>query len=168
MEKIKNNNNQNDSSFESGDIKRCLICNKIPLFELIERNNEYFIKYNCENNHEGELSLEEYLKNDKHKLNKLNKLNCDECHQNQENNFYLFNYCINCQKVLCHNCIINHLEKEHQCTHLSRYDSTCLKDNHNYNNYCYDCKKNICLLCLNQHQNHKIISLSQLNILKIF
>ena len=156
MEKIKNNNNQNDSSFESGDIKRCLICNKIPLFELIERNNEYFIKYKCENNHKGEVSLEEYLKNDKYGLNKLN---CDECNKNQENNFYKFHYCINCQKVLCHNCLINHLEKEHQYTPLSRYDSTCLEHNQYYCSYCYDCEKNICVLCLNQHQNHQIISL---------
>ena len=146
MEKMKDINNQNVSSFEIGDIKRCLNCNKIPLIELIERNNDCFIKYNCENGHKGEVSLEEYLKNDKYGLNKLN---CDECNQNQENNFYLFNYCINCQKVLCHNCIINHLEKEHQCTPLSRYDSTCLEYNRAYNNYCYDCEKNICLLCLN-------------------
>ncbi len=158
MEKLNNNNNQNVSSFGFGDIKRCLNCFKIPLIELIERNNEYFIKYKCENNHKGEISLEEYFKNDKHKLNKLN---CEECNQNQENNFYSLNYCINCQKILCHNCIKNHLEKEHQYTSLSRYDSTCLEHNSTYSNYCYDCEKNICYLCLNQHQNHKMISLSK-------
>ena len=50
------------------NIKRSSNCNKIPLIELIERNNEYFIKYNCKNNHKWELSLEEYLKNDKYRL----------------------------------------------------------------------------------------------------
>ncbi len=50
------------------NIKRCLNCNKTPLIELIERNNEYFIKYNCKNNHKGEVRLEEYLKNDKYRL----------------------------------------------------------------------------------------------------
>ena len=151
MEKLNNINNQNVSSFEFGDIKRCLICNKIPLIELIKRNNDCFLKYNYENNHNGEISLEEYLKNDKYRLNKII---CDEYNKNQENNFYKFTYCINCQKVLCHNCIINHLEKEHQCTPLSRYDSTCLEHNSAYNNYCYDYEKNICLLCFKQVESY--------------
>ena len=37
--------------FLLSNIKRRSNCNKTPLIELIERNNEYFIKYNCKNNH---------------------------------------------------------------------------------------------------------------------
>ena len=37
------------SSFKIEDIRRCFDCNKIPLIEFIEKNDEYFIKYNCEN-----------------------------------------------------------------------------------------------------------------------
>ena len=44
-------------------VKRCNQCNKIPLIELIERNNEYYIKYNCENGHKDEINLEKYLNN---------------------------------------------------------------------------------------------------------
>ena len=38
MEKMKDINNQNVSSFEIGDIKRCFNCNKIPLIELFKKN----------------------------------------------------------------------------------------------------------------------------------
>ena len=159
MEKSENNNTQNMSSFKIEDIKRCFDCNKIPLIELIEKNDEYFIKYNCENGHQGEVSLEEYLKNDKYSLKKLN---CGECKKKQENDFYLYNYCITCKKELCHDCLKFHLEKQHQTNNLSRYDSICLEHNNTYDNYCNKCKKNICMLCLNDdHKGHQIYSLSK-------
>ena len=78
IEKSENNNTQNMSSFKIEDIRRCFDCNKIPLIELIEKNDEYFIKYNCEDGHKGEVSLEEYLKNDKYSLNKLNSVKCNK------------------------------------------------------------------------------------------
>ncbi len=160
IEKSENNNTQNMSSFKIEDIRRCFYCNKIPLIELIEKSYEFFIKYNCEIGHQGEVNLEEYLKNDKYSLKKLK---CDECNKKQKNDFYLYNYCITCKKVLCHNCLKFHLEKEHQTNNFSRYDSICLKHNHNhnYNNYCNNCKKNICMLCLNEHKGHQIDSLSK-------
>ena len=152
IEKSENNNTQNMSSFKIEDIRRCFDCNKIPLIELIEKNDEYFIKYNCENGHQGEVSLEEYLKNDKYSFKKLN---CGECNKKQENDFYLFHRCFTCQKILCHKCLSKHLGKKHQTINLSRYDSICLKHNNNYDNYCNNCKKNICMLCLNEHDGHK-------------
>ena len=59
------------------NVKRCYQCNKKSLLELIERNNEYYIKDNCENGHN-------YLNNNK---NSLNKIDCFECKKKQENNF---------------------------------------------------------------------------------
>ena len=141
------------------NVKRCNQCNKIPLIELIERNNEYYIKYNCENGHKDEINLEHYLKNNK---NSLNKIDCFECKKKQENNFLRFCYCINCKQVLCINCITSHTDKQHQINYLSRYDSTCLEHNQYFAHYCKNCNKNICLLCLNNHQQHNIILLSQI------
>ena len=141
------------------NVKRCNQCNKIPLIELIERNNEYYIKYNCENGHKDEINLEYYLNNNK---NSLNKIDCFECKKKQENNFLRFSYCINCKQVLCNNCIFNHVENQHQYIPLSRYDSTCLEHNQYFDHYCKNCNKNICLLCLNNHQQHNIILLSQI------
>ena len=73
-------------------VKRCNQCNKIPLIELIERNKEYYIKYNCEKGHKDEINLEYYLNNNK---NSLNKIDCFECKKKQDNNFLKFCYCIN-------------------------------------------------------------------------
>ena len=141
------------------NVKRCNQCNKIPLIELIERNNEYYIKYNCENGHKDEINLEYYLNNNK---NSLNKIDCFECKKKQENNFLNFSYWINCKQVLCNNCIFNHIEKQHQFIPLSRYDSICLEHNQYFYHYCKNCNKNICLLCFNNHQQHNIIFLSQI------
>jgi hypothetical protein len=138
------------------NVKRCNKCNKIPLIELIERNNEYYIKYNCENGHKDEINLEYYLNNNK---NSLNKIDCFECKKKQENNFLRFQYCVTCKKVLCNNCIFNHFDKQHQTNNLSRYDSTCLEHNQYFSYYCKNCNKNICLLCLYNHKNHNTISL---------
>ena len=141
------------------NVKRCNQCNKIPLIELIERNNEYYIKYNCENGHKDEINLEYYLNNNK---NSLNKIDCFECKKKQENNFLRFQYCVTCKQVLCINCITSHTDKQHQYIPLSRYDSTCLEHNQSFSHYCKNCNKNICLLCLNNHQQHNIILLSQI------
>ena len=158
IEKSEYNNTQNMSSCKTEDIKRCFDCYKTLLIELIKKNDEYFIKYNCENGHKGEVSLEEYLKNDKYSFKKLN---CGECNKKQENYFYLYNYCITCQKILCHNCLINHSVKQHQTNNFSKYDSICSIHNNTYDNYCNNCKKNICMLCLKEHNDHQIYSLSK-------
>ena len=99
----------NFSSFKIDNIKRCLECNKIPLIEIIEKQNEYFIHYYCENNHEGEINLNDFLKSEK---NSLNKIPCGNCQKNQDNNFFKFFFCISCKKVLCTNCFIKHSENE--------------------------------------------------------
>ena len=137
-------------------VKRCNQCNKIPLIEIIEKKDKYFIKYNCENGHKDEINLEDFLNNNK---NSINKIDCFECKKKQENNFFKYFYCITCKQVLCNNCIFNHTEKYHQFIPLSRYDSTCLEHNQSFHDYCKNCNKNICLLCLYNHKNHNIISL---------
>ena len=146
----------NSSSFKIDNIKRCLECNKIPLIEIIEKQNEYFIHYYCENNHEGEISLNDFLKSEK---NSLNKIPCGNCQKNQDNNFFKFFFCISCKKVLCTNCFIKHSEND-QIILLSKYDSTCLLHNISYSHYCKNCKKNICMLCLNEHNNHNYFLLA--------
>ena len=160
MEKLEKStikeNNDAPSCISSNidNIKRCLICNKIPLIKLFQKDNEFFINYSCENMHKTELTLEKFLSNQK---NNLTKIPCIEC--NKENNFYNFFYCVKCNKILCIECIKTHLINQDQTTLLSRYDSTCLQHNQFYVNYCIDCHKNLCMLCLNNHKNHKIILL---------
>ena len=75
------NNESNDAPVctynELENIKRCNQCYKIPLIELIKRNNKYFIKYNCENGHSDEINLEDYLNHNNR--NSINKIDCFEC-----------------------------------------------------------------------------------------
>jgi len=153
---MNDNLNSNSSNFKVENIKRCLECNKIPLIEIIEKQNEYFINYFCENNHKGEISLNDFLNNQKHQLKKIP---CNNCQKNQENNFFKCFYCITCNKVLCNDCFVKHSEQD-QIILLSKYDSTCFKHNLSFSHYCKSCKKNICIICLNEHKNHSFILLS--------
>ncbi len=145
------------STYKIENIKRCLECNKIPLIEINEKDNIFYINYFCENGHKGEITLDKFLKNQK---NTLNKIPCAGCNKKQENNFLIFYYCITCKQILCNNCFIKHSLNQDQIILLSRYDSTCFEHNQSFSYYCKICKKNICMLCLNNHKNHNVILLS--------
>ena len=129
------------------NIKRCNQCNKIPLLEFILKNNQLFIKYNCENDHNEEMSLEDFLKNNKNFV-------CEIC--KTKTDFLNFDYCISCKQVLCNNCVINHRTQSHQTIFLSKYDSTCLIHNQLFYRYCLNCQKNFCYLCSN-HKLHETL-----------
>ena len=148
----------NSSNYKIENIKRCFKCFKIPLIEINEKENEYNIKYYCENNHKGEVSIDNFLKEQK---NILNKIPCDDCNKKQENEFFKFFYCITCKKYLCIDCLPKHSGKQEQIIFLSKYDSTCFAHNQFFIYYCKSCKKNICMLCLNNHKNHNMKLLSE-------
>ena len=144
-------------------IKRCNQCYKIPLIksqlQFNKKDNIFYINYNCENGHTGEINLEDYLNNNN---NLITKIDCFECKKKQENDYLNFYYCISCKQILCNNCIYNHSFSLHRIIAFSRFDSTCLEHSQSFTNYCKHCNKNICDECLNAHQNHYKISLSQI------
>ena len=87
-------------------IPRCLECNLICTLKLYYKERKPSINYFCENNHKGDISLEEYM--NKYNNHSLLKQKCEECNKNHNEvkgeNFY----CCKCNKFLCHSCILNH------------------------------------------------------------
>ena len=63
------------------NIPRCPNCNLISLMKLNYKEGKPVINYNCENNHKGGISLEEYLQ--KYKANSLTKQDRGECKKKQ-------------------------------------------------------------------------------------
>ena len=51
-----------ESEFSLENISRCPKCNLICTLQLDHKDNESIVLYNCENNHNGEISLNEYLR----------------------------------------------------------------------------------------------------------
>ena len=87
-------------------IPRCPNCILIPSLKLNYKEGKPMINYECENNHKGNISLEEYMK----VFNKyaLTKQNCDECNKSQKEIKTDFLYCNKCNKFLCTICLEKH------------------------------------------------------------
>ena len=144
------------------NIPRCLDCNLISSLNLYYKEGKPIIHYYCENNHFGDISLEEYLQ--KYNNHSLLKQNCEECNKKQNEIKGEFFYCCKCNKFLCHSCIINHPNNgKHNAINFKRYDSFCKTHSNSFSFYCIKCKKNICIYCKSQHRIHDIIDLSDFN-----
>ncbi len=112
------------------------------------------VLYKCENNHNGEISLNEYLR--KYKENSITKEKCEYRNSQQE--------CSKCNKFVCLQCLMNKhkLSKGHKFENLNKYDSLCKIHFNSFSSYCKNCKKNICELFNNEHKEHKLIGLSSI------
>ena len=144
------------------DVTRCPECNLICSLKLNYKNAQSIIEYKCENQHKGNILLEEYLKN----YNKYSilKEKCGECGKTQKEIKREFIYCLKCNKFLCHLCENNNCDgMNHNLINFKRYDSLCKKHSNLYCEYCLNCEKNICVLCKQEHKLHDLIDLSVFN-----
>ena len=144
------------------NIPRCPECNLISSLELYYKEGKAIISYDCENNHKGDISLEEYMK----KYNNYSpfKEKCADCNKNQNEAKGDFFYCCKCNKFICYSCILNHSNKEkHNTINILRYDSLCKIHSNYFDYYCKKCKKNLCVYCYPQHESHELINLSKFN-----
>ena len=140
------------------NISRCPKCNLISFLSYYYKDGKSYIDYQCENNHSGTLSLEEYLQN--YNIFSLPKEKCSECNKNQSETSGNLYFCSKCNKFLCHSCIINHSNStQHNFTNINRYDALCKLHSNYYGFYCNQCMKNLCVYCKDEHNSHDIIDL---------
>jgi len=141
-------------------IPRCINCNLIPSLTLNYNNEEKpIINYECENNHKGNISLEEYIQ--KYNKYSLSNQKCDECNKNKNEIKSDYLYCSKCNKFICISCFDKHKNNEgHKIINFQRYDALCKIHSNTYDSYCNKCKKNICIYCKINHKSHDLIDLS--------
>ena len=141
MEKEENSKNKKEY-YNIDNIPRCPECNLISSLKLKYKEGKPIINYMCENNHKGDINLEEYLQ--KYNSHSLLKQKCEECNKNQNEVKGEFFYCCKCNKFLCHSCLLNHPNIEgHNTINYNRYDSFCKNHSNSFDFYCDNCKKNI-------------------------
>ena len=153
---------ENITDFTLDNIPRCLECNLISSLKLSYKENKPIITYSCENNHNGNIPLEEYLQ--KYNNHSLLKQKCEDCNKSQNEVKGDFFFCCKCNKFICHSCSLNHPNNEkHNTINIKRYDSLCKIHSYFFGLYCEKCKKNICVFCNPQHKSHEPINLSEYN-----
>ena len=144
------------------NVPRCPNCNLISSLKLNYKEGKPIINFSCENNHKGEISLEEYLK--KYNAYSITKQDCAECKKKQNEVKGDFSYCSQCNKFLCFTCATNHPNGDkHSIINFTRYDSLCKEHFNYFSSYCNKCKKNLCIYCKVNHTSHDLIDLSLFN-----
>ena len=144
------------------NITRCPDCNLISSLNLYYEEGKPYINYYCENNHNGKILLEEYMK--KYNNYSLLKEKCQDCNKNQNEVKGEYSYCSKCNKFICNSCVVNHPNNgKHIISYLQRYDSLCKIHSNTFYSYCLNCKKNICIYCKPNHESHNLIDLSKFN-----
>ena len=140
------------------NISRCPECNLISSLKLYYRDGKPIINFLCENNHKGNIPLDEYM--NKYNNHSLIRQKCEECNKNQNEDIFGLSYCCKCDIFLCYSCVRNH--QNHNIIDFKRYDSLCKIHSYFFNSYCKKCKNNICVYCYPQHEFHEQIDLFDL------
>ena len=150
----------NEDDISLNNITRCPECNLLLSFSIYYKEMTPYVNYFCENNHKGEISLEEYLQ--KYNNYSLSREKCSECNRIQNEANGNFSFCCKCNKFICHSCIINHPNNDgHNITNINRYDALCKFHSNYFAFYCLTCQKNLCMYCKQEHESHDIIDLIQ-------
>ena len=138
----------------------CIRCGKIPEILSIHNCNGT-IEYKCEKCGLIDISIKDYFL--KFKDSPFNYLNteymCQKCQKHKKDED-TFNYCYNCQKILCKKCSDD--KNIHPQGHLHKFEKiNKIKNksrkyyNENYYIFCKDCNKNICQKDEDKHKAHK-------------
>jgi hypothetical protein len=97
----------------------------------------------------------------------LNKIICENCKQNNKSTKHnnVFYICNTCNKNICPKCKSLH-DQEHMIINYDNKNYICKKHNKSFIKFCKDCKEDICMICDNEHINHNLFNLGEININK--
>ena len=93
----KNEQTLNNNNMNYDNITRCPDCNLISSLNLYYKEGKPSINYYCENNHKGNILLEDYMK--KYNNYSILKEKCQDCNKNQNEIKVEFLYCTKCNKL---------------------------------------------------------------------
>jgi len=146
-------------------IPRCPKCTLIPSLSLINKNDEHYIEYECENKHKEKLSFDKFIKDcSKFNFENISCLNCKKKRSSENLNLNYF-YCFQCKNYLCSKCVNIHdeklKEKHNQFVSIEKIDGICTNHCNSFSRYCSSHKRNICQFCENeeQHKDCKLLKI---------
>ena len=140
----------------------CSLCSSNIEILLYDGTNISFqcLNKDTKNNHGIiNIPINEYL--EKMEKNTYLYFQCDTCgaKQNMNINDKIFNYCINCKKVICEKCLFKHSKdkKGHNIIKTNEINIKCLVHNSEIIGICLECNIDICKDCLKDmsHLYHK-------------
>ena len=147
-----------DESTHQFKIKRCQICGKILLLSLSYDEDTVFLEYSCSNNHNGKITLDQFLNSN---INNTIRKECKTCHCPCDK---MKIFCIKCNGFICQKCRKYHSNKNHINLNNIDFDSNCFEHNLLFKKYCIECKCNLCDKCYEQHISHNILNIDDYNI----
>ena len=149
--------NFNIDKFDQYNISKCPKCNLMCSFNLFYQDNLPFINFKCENNHDGNILLKDYI-NKQNKYSSL-KQKCEECGKEIKENLF---FCSKCSKFICYSCSKNYLNKDiHNIFNFKKNDNLCKIHSNIYSYYCIQCGQKLCINCKSKHNSHNILNLSK-------
>ena len=133
-----------------------VICPRCKENCLIKIKDYKIVLYNCKDNHETIIPINEY--EESQKIN-ISNIKCNKCNiKNKGNTFNNeFYKCLNCNINICPLCKSNH-NNEHNIIKYDDKNILCKQHGVPFFGYCNKCKKNICSNCEEEHDNHDIIT----------
>ena len=145
--------NKKDNSIK---YSKDIICHKCGEICRIKFENYKIQLYDCKNNHNSYILINNY--DDTQKIDE-SKIKCGKCNKKKSESFNnLFYICGICNMNYCPLCSSVH-NKEHKLIEYDNKNYLCNKHNEQFISYCENCIYNLCLQCeLDHNNNHKIIS----------
>ena len=128
----------------------CPECLQNALFGIKNKENKIYIKYKCRNEHNGEILIEDFIKEQKYSINNICCKNCG--------NLNYLNYCFECEISYCKNCESEHKKMNHNNITFKKEDfnEICPKHFKYYRVYCETCKLLLCEDCPTIHIKHNL------------